>query len=96
MDFRKKTKNFPTARTVLGGIRGWETVAADERCGWGAPGSRQEGVRKRVAEVFGMVERKAVGHGGTRRVRLSGLPAKQIAKEEVKFGCGRAGQCASA
>jgi hypothetical protein len=26
--------------------------------------------------------------------RLSGLPANQIAKQEVKFGCGRTGQCA--
>jgi len=29
-------------------------------------------------------------------VRLSGLPAKQIPKEEVNSGCGRAGQRAGA
>ena len=35
---------------------------------------------------------RVVGRGGTRRARLSGLPANQIAKQEVNFGCGRAGQ----
>ena len=34
--------------------------------------------------------------GGTQRTRLSGLPANQMTKEEEKFGCGVAGQCACA